>query len=788
MASATTCRVTVMDTSDPSITFDDAGVCHYVHQARRRLETECFRGADGEARLEALVREIKREGRGKPYDCAAGISGGADSSFTLVRARELGLRPLAVHLDNGWNSEVAVGNIERLLRRLDLDLHTHVVNWEEIKDLQRAFFRASMANVEVVSDHAITAIVYQQAAAHDVRFILSGSNVETESIMPDAWGYDPRDARHVFGIHRAFGQLRRLTSYPFLPAGRFLYNIFIRRVKHIPLLNYGGYRKADAIERLRREFDWVPYARKHGESRFTRFFQEYYLPEKFGYDKRRAHFSSLIVSGQMTREEAFAELAKPLYEPQERELEVEYVTKKLEFSRAEWAAIMRAPERSYREFPNNSWMFDHSRPLTQFVRRVAKGERRQPTSRQAAAPAPRPAVASTGPGPVVHHLAFASFRNESRALRSASSALESAGAARVVFVGYAEAGAPAREDTMPGCHTIRLRRPPFRGLPRIAARSIQWAFWTIQAVTTLRREHTDLLQCHSLAALPASVLVKILNRVPLIYDAHELETERVGWGSVQKWAARVLERRLITYSDHVFVVSSLIEQWYRDHYGIDAISLLRNVPRKPAGSFVQNRLLRNALGISDNVLLFIYLGAIGEGRGFRQIIEAFAGLGNDRHVVFMGGGPEDRAVLEVVEASRRYGNVHWHPPVPNAQVIEYASGADVGISLIEDICLSYRYCLPNKVHECRLAGLPVIVSDLPEMARFVADSGCGWAVRPTADDLRALVSTIDRAEIATVVSRVRQAPLTWDDEQRIYLNVFSRLLRDSQAIAEVTPV
>jgi N-acetyl sugar amidotransferase len=374
-----------MDDSDPSITYDANGVCHYVHKARNRLATECFRDEDGARRLQELVAQIKKESDGKPYDCIVGASGGIDSTYSLLRAKELGLRPLAVHLDNGWNSEVSIRNIERTLRKLDIDLYTYVVDWEEIKDLQRAYFFASVANVEAITDHAIFAILFKEAARRNTRFILNGSNVETEAIMPTSWGYDARDAKNIVGIHRRFGRLKKLLSYPTLSAPEFLWYIFGRKIRYVPILNYGAYNKKEVTARLQREFGWTPYARKHGESRFTRFFQEIYLPEKYHFDKRKAHFSSLIIAGQMTRAEALAELNKPLHTPEERALDIEYVTKKLDLSWQDWKKIMSAAPVDYDAYPNNAWMFDHSRPLTQLVRRYAKGEYRKAKNRQTSA-------------------------------------------------------------------------------------------------------------------------------------------------------------------------------------------------------------------------------------------------------------------------------------------------------------------------------------------------------------------------------------------------------------------
>lgn len=363
-----------MDDTDPDIKFDDAGVSNHARHAQWRLENECFRTEAGSKVLEGLAEQIKKDGQGKEYDCILGVSGGADSSYVAVKAHQLGLRPLAVHLDNGWNSELAVANIERLLRAYNLDLYTHVIDWEEFRDVQRCLFLASVTNVEVATDHAIFALLYKIAAKYQVKYILSGSNVETESIMPDAWSHEPRDSKSLKAIQRKFGRKRSLKTFPFLSPVEFIYFVFVKGIKLFPILNYGPYNKSDAIKKMTAEWGYKPYVRKHGESRFTRFFQEYYLVEKFGFDKRKAHFSSMIISGQMTRDEALAELNKPLYYPEEREIDVEYVTKKLGFSASDWEKIMNTPLRHYEDYPNNSWMFDHDSRLVQFIRRKAKGE------------------------------------------------------------------------------------------------------------------------------------------------------------------------------------------------------------------------------------------------------------------------------------------------------------------------------------------------------------------------------------------------------------------------------
>ncbi len=368
----TICHVCVMDTTDPDIVFLGADGCNHCQAARQRLAHEVPAADQQLAALAARVEWIKQRGKDKPYDVLLGLSGGADSSVLAVEAIRLGLRPLAVHVDNGWNSDLAVSNIEQLLSTLKIDLITNVIRWDDIQDMQLAYLRAGVIDIECVADHAILATLYRQAAAHGIPTILAGTNVRTESILPLAWVHDKRDGRNVKAIHRRFGT-RRLQSYPFLSATRLLYAIFVRRIRFVPLLNYLDYDKQQAVEMLARDYGWRPYPRKHGESRFTRFFQEYILPTRWGVDKRKAHLSSLIVSGSITRAQALAELEKPLYQPAELAEDIHYICSKFGITEADFQHFMAQPKRAHRAFPNNAWMFK-SNPVTAYVRRFARGE------------------------------------------------------------------------------------------------------------------------------------------------------------------------------------------------------------------------------------------------------------------------------------------------------------------------------------------------------------------------------------------------------------------------------
>jgi N-acetyl sugar amidotransferase len=301
-----------------------------------------------------LVAHLKRQGKGKPYDCIMGLSGGVDSSYLAwLAVKKLDLRPLVVHVDAGWNSELAVNNIQSIVQRLGLDLHTLVVDWEEIRDLQRSYFRAGIANLDVPQDHAFFASLLKEARKYGIRDILNGGNMQTESILPDAWGYDASDPTSIQGIQDRFGSVR-LKRYPMTSnLERLIINPYIRRMRSHRPLEYIDYNKDEAKELLKSELGWRDYGGKHYESVFTKFFQAHYLPTKFGYDKRLAHLSSLIVSGQMTKQQARAEMQQPLYDPIELEEDRIYWVKKLGLTMDEYTRVMAEKPSFYSDFPHS---------------------------------------------------------------------------------------------------------------------------------------------------------------------------------------------------------------------------------------------------------------------------------------------------------------------------------------------------------------------------------------------------------------------------------------------------
>jgi len=349
-----------MDTSDPQISFDADGICSHCRRFDRMSKPILERAAtpDGERMLADLIEELKRSGTGKDYDCVIGISGGVDSTYLAYKVIEFGLRPLAVHCDTGWNSELAVNNIENIVKKLDIDLFTYVVDWHEMRDLQLAFFKASLANCDIPQDHAFLAVLHHMAASHGIRNIVSGGNLSTESILPTSWGYNAADLRHLMGVQKRFGTLK-LKNYPTLSLfQRYIYYPFLKGMRTVRMLNYLPYEKEKAKALIQSELAWRNYGGKHYESIFTRFFQAYYLPVKFGYDKRRAHLSSLIVSGQLSRIQALEEMEKPPYDEQALLEDKAYVAKKLGISGVEFDKIIAQPPKSYQDYPSDARIFE----------------------------------------------------------------------------------------------------------------------------------------------------------------------------------------------------------------------------------------------------------------------------------------------------------------------------------------------------------------------------------------------------------------------------------------------
>jgi len=346
------CSNCVMDNSDSKITFDEKGVCDWCNNVYKNTLPRWYPNEKGRKLLEPLIEKIKKQGQGKDFECIIGLSGGADSSYLLhVAVKEFGLRPLVFHVDGGWDSQISVNNIEVMVDKLKLELFTEVINWEEMKDLQLSFFKAGVSHIDVPQDHAFISTLYHFAKKYNVKYILNGGNISTECVNnPLDWLYYGSDIVQLRDIHRKFGKIP-LDTYPLTNIlWHKVYLRYVKGIKRIEPLNYVPYIKKEAMEFLSREYGWQPYPQKHFESRFTKFFEGYWLPVRFGYDTRRVQFSSLILTGQMTREEALKELEKPSYDKINIKHDFEYIATKLGITVDELKKYQDLPKKSYKDY------------------------------------------------------------------------------------------------------------------------------------------------------------------------------------------------------------------------------------------------------------------------------------------------------------------------------------------------------------------------------------------------------------------------------------------------------
>ena len=348
------CSKTVLDTSYPGLSFDMDGVCSHYWDYQNVVKPNWYPDADGRQMLEKSVEAIRKSGRGKDFDCLLGLSGGVDSSYMLhMMTKEFGLRPLVFHVDGGWNSELSVHNIQVLVDKLGLDLYTEVINWEEMRDFQLAWFKSGVPHIDIPQDHAFVAMLYKFAEKYGIKTILNGGNIATECVMmPFQYYYWGTDMSQIRDVIRQFSTVP-MKTYSFSSVYRHkLYLRYVKGVRVFKPLNYMAYSKQIAIDLLQKEYGWQPYPQKHFESRFTRFYEGYWLPTRFGFDVRRCQLSSLILTGQITREQALRELERPPYDEDAARQDFEYVATKLRISTKKLREYHAMPKRYYWDYRN----------------------------------------------------------------------------------------------------------------------------------------------------------------------------------------------------------------------------------------------------------------------------------------------------------------------------------------------------------------------------------------------------------------------------------------------------
>jgi N-acetyl sugar amidotransferase len=356
-----------MDTSDENIKFNEFGVCNHCLRYDELLSSRVVMECNSERSITDLILKIKESGTGRKYDCIIGVSGGVDSTYVSYLVKEYGLRPLAIHFDNGWNSELAVSNIEKVLDILDIELMTYVIDWPTFRDLQISFLKASTPDMEIPTDHAINALLFIEANKRNIKYVINGMNFASESMSVESWAYGHSDWKYIRSIHRIFGK-RKLKNYPKYNFISLFYWTFIKRVKVISILNYLKYDKSNAIKLIEDKLRWVNYGGKHYESVYTRFIQGYILPYKFNIDKRIGHFSDLIRSNQLSREEAIENLKNIDYDPSLMKQDREFFLKKLGFTESDFQQILDSPIKSYKDYPNSRNMIFRLKKLVNWLR------------------------------------------------------------------------------------------------------------------------------------------------------------------------------------------------------------------------------------------------------------------------------------------------------------------------------------------------------------------------------------------------------------------------------------
>ena len=366
-----------MDTSDTKITFNQQGVCDHCVNFKKNIFPNWSKGPDRKIALDNIIEKIKLDGKNKEFDCIIGMSGGIDSSYlTYIAKEELGLRPLVFHVDAGWNSQIAVNNIEMLIDKLNLDLYTEVIDWEEMKSLQLSFFKSGVPHIDTPQDHAFFATMYKFAEEYKVKHILTGANLSTECIRnPIEWMYYQSDSIQLKDIQKRFGD-RELLTFPLTSILRHKILLpYLKGIKVITPLDYVEYIKEDAKRLLIDKFSWQPYPQKHFESRFTRFYEGYWLYERFGYDTRKVQFSSLILTDQMSRNEALSELDKLPYDPETISHDFEYVANKIGISTKELEFYFKIPKKTYKDYKSQKYFYSWGSKIYQLFGKDS-GEKR----------------------------------------------------------------------------------------------------------------------------------------------------------------------------------------------------------------------------------------------------------------------------------------------------------------------------------------------------------------------------------------------------------------------------
>lgn len=780
----TTCTRCILGTADDAeITFDALGVCIHCHNydliASQRLKATLKTREE----LNDLVAEIKEKQKNQEFDVIIGVSGGVDSTYVAWLTKELGLRAMMVHLDNGWDSELAVKNIEQIVEKLDIELYTHVIDWEEFKDLQLSYLKASVVDIEALTDHAISAILYQIAARHKVHYILSGENTATEGILPDSWVHPKNDLMNIRGIHKRFGKIK-IKTFPTLGIFKLWKYRNINRIHSISILDYIEYNKAEAKATITNELGWRDYGGKHYESVFTRFYQSYILPEKFGIDKRKSHLSTLICSGQMTRKEALAEMELPIIDPQVLSDDKEYVIKKWGLTPEEFEEYMNQPPRPHTDFPSILNIYKRLRPFKHFL----FGKPKTAMDLSARSHSQRtPDISKTAEGSLKICMLLDNEYAPDYRVKNEIDVLLRAG--HQVDLYCTPSNSRIVDELPPG---LRVFRTITRDIYRPFSGKLRSFFKGFTA--NIMDAGYDVIHCHDIFTLLLGDYIKENfqkrgQSIKLVYDSHEyfagfrfyerIENSFSRYKGMMIWRYVVRqEKKIIPGVDAIISVSQSICDRLSNYSGNKPTYLIRNLPPRIAVEGESSNYFQEYFGLSPDTAIMIHVGKPNfKKERLDQLVHEIRKW-PDMHLVFLGSNDSLEEIKIYVRENRFDDIVHFHDQVPRDEITWYCSRADIGLVYFWNAeWESYQFALPNKLWDAAMAEIPLLVPGLTEMKNLIATYKNGACFEAfNAESLHvALKEILDKYD--EMVAHASQLPksINWDLEKQQLLDMYKAL-------------
>ncbi len=762
------CTRCILSTEDDfAIYFDEDGVCNHCHLYDRVVAERILPVPERDKYLQQLIDEIKLAGKGKKYDCVIGVSGGVDSTYVAYIVKQLGLRPLAVHCDNGWNSELAVSNISNILKKLEIDLLTHVINWEEFRNLQLAYLKASVIDVEATSDHAIFASLYEAANNYKIKYILSGENLPTEGILPESWIHNKNDLINIKAIFKKFGN-GKLKTFPTLGFLKKWYFENVKGIKSIRILDQISYNKKEAKKIIAEELDWRDYEGKHYESIITRFYQSYILPKKFHVDKRRSHFSTMICSGQLSREDALVEISKPPIDAKRLEEDKTYVLKKFGLTESEFEKILSLPPKAHTDYPSILNIFRKVRPVTRIIRKVFKTEKLNQTFIQSVK------------GKKIAMLLDNPFTNDKRVIQEANSIAQyfdlTMFCMRNMNLPFREIKNEVKIERIIPDDIFRLGS--YRKLKYIAKHIASYKF--------------DIIHCHDHMMLNLGAMVKKYNpETILIYDSHELFhswplnfTTKNPSIILKSYLVRELqirnEKKVGKKIDFLITVNQSLADVLSNYFFIKTKPLvIRNVPLQEE-LIQRNYIIREKFKIPPERKILVFIGAhiYLKTLNMKQVMNE-VGNKTDLAFVVISSADEHRKQVEDYATENGFTNIYFHDVVPHEEIATYLSGCDAGlIPTWNKNDLSYWYALDNKLFSYLMAEIPMLSTAQPEYVAIIDKYELGVCVNP--DQKGAYYNgwkeLMQNKKKYLQNFKTAKNELNWDNESKILINFYDTLL------------